>query len=267
MSPAFPPLPVLVGPAGGLFPPARHVLLDTCGSTNDEVRDRIRAGEPEGTLVLADRQAAGRGRLGRSWHSPGGRNVHLTLLLRPRLAPDRLPLVTLALALAARSAARAAGVQAALKWPNDLVVRRTEDRPLRKLAGIACEAVADGDRVALAAGIGVNVDLDADELPADIVATATSVRIETGRPGDRAALVADLLEAFAPLYLGLQRDGGAAVLRGYRGALDTLGRPVRVDVGERIVEGIAVDVGEGGQLRVRGEGGGIEEIVAGDVGF
>jgi BirA family transcriptional regulator, biotin operon repressor / biotin---[acetyl-CoA-carboxylase] ligase len=264
----FPELPPLADPADSLFPAQRRLRLARCGSTNDEVRDRIRAGEPEGLLVLADRQDAGRGRLGRAWHSPPGRNIHLTLLLRPALAPERVPLVTLALALAGRVALRRAGVRARIKWPNDLVVRTAADRPLRKLAGIACEAVASGaGGLALAAGIGINVDLTADELPVDIAATATSVRIETGLPGDRASIVARLLESFAPLYLMLAEDGGVSLLSAYRDALDTLGREVRVDLGDRVAVGTAVGVGGRGQLRVRGEDGVVEEILAGDVGF
>ena len=268
MSTPFPELPPLAEPAASLFPAVRQLRLARCASTNNEVRDRIRAGEPEGLLVLADGQDAGRGRLGRLWHSPPGRNVYLTLLLRPPLAPELAPLVTLALALAGRAALRRGGVAAQIKWPNDLVVRIAEDRPLRKLAGIACEAVAgEPGGLALAAGIGINVDMTADELPPDIAGTATSVRIETGRPGDRAAIIAGLLESFAPLYLALAKDQGASLLSEYAGALDTVGREVRVDLGDRVATGTAIGIGALGQLRVRGEDGGVEEIMAGDVGF
>jgi len=266
-APPFPEIPPLDGEAATLFPLERCRRLARCGSTNDEVRDLIRRGEPEGTLVVADAQDAGRGRLGRSWHSPPGRNIHLTILLRPRLAPERVPLVTLALALAGRDALRSAGVVASLKWPNDLIVRRDEEHPARKISGIACEAIAGAGGLALAAGIGINVDLAAAELPREIRRTATSVQMETGRPGDRPGLVADLLGALAPLYVGLQRDGGRSLLESYRDGLDTLGRAIRVDLGDAVVEGTAVGVGETGELLLREGDGQVRVIMAGDVGL
>lgn len=270
MSPGipFPALPPLDGSAATLFPAARCLRLARCESTNDEVRDLIRGGASEGGLVIADAQDAGRGRLGRSWHSPPERNVYLTALLRPRLSPERIPLVTLALALAGRAALRTAGVPATIKWPNDLIVRHADGAPARKIAGIACEAVADGEGgLALAAGIGVNVDLRADELPPEIRDTATSVRIETGGRGDRPRLVADLLESFAPLYGKLQGDSGRSLMEAYRRKLDTLGRRIRVDLGGGVIEGTAIGVGDTGELLLRGEDGETRVIMAGDVGL
>ena len=260
----FPELPLLDGPAAALFAPERHQLLECCGSTNDVARQLAENGAPEGTLVLADAQESGRGRLGRSWFSPPGRSIYLSLLLRPTLDPGELPLLTLALAVAAADVLQDAGTDVAVKWPNDLVVRHPGS--LRKLAGIACEAI-HGRHVAVAAGIGINVNLTREELPPDLDPLATSVRIETGRSADRAALAARLLERFAPLYQLLLRRGSAGILPLYRARLETVGRDVTVDVGQRIVRGRAVGIGPIGELEVACADGHTEIITAGDVGM
>jgi len=263
----FPPLPPLIGPAADLFPPDRHQLLDTCGSTNDVARDRALEGAPEGTVILADAQTEGRGRLGRAWHSPAGANIHLSVLLRPALPAQQVPLLTLALAVAAVDAVRALGIDAALKWPNDLVADTAAGR--RKLAGIACEAVTHprGGSLAVVAGLGVDVNLSPDDLPAELQPIATSVRALLGRETDRAALAAHILEGLAVLYGDLQRAGPQGILPAYRRRLETVGRRVTVDLGDRTVVGLAEAVGGGGELRVRLDDGTLETITAGDVGM
>jgi len=260
---SFPALPGLTPAAAALFPADRHRLLDRCGSTNDVVRELVQGGEPEGALVVSDAQDAGRGRLGRAWYSPPGINVHLSLLLRPRIEPDAVPLLTLVLAVAAVDAVRDRGVAASLKWPNDLIV---DGRIRRKLGGIACEAVSAG-ALAVVAGLGVNVNIGQEDLRGELRAIATSMRIESGRTHDRAALVAEILDRFAPLYDRLQQRGGDAILPLYTRRLETIGRPVSVDLGNRIVEGRANGVGPRGELQVRRPDGRIEAITAGDVGM
>lgn len=263
----FEALPLLDGSAATLFPAARHHLLDTCGSTNDVARALALEGAPEGTLVLADAQTEGRGRLGRPWHSPPGANVHLSVLLRPSLPAHQVPLLTLALAVAAVDAVRGAGVDAWLKWPNDLVVDTPEGR--RKLAGIACEAVAHpgGGALAVVAGLGVDVNLGAGDLPAELSGLATSMRILLGREVDRAALVGEILVQLADRYGHLQRTGPQGILPAYRRRLETLGRRVTVDLGDRRIEGVAEAVGGGGELHVRRGDGTLETVTAGDVGM
>ena len=260
---SFPPLPRLSPIGTDLFPPERHRLLDRCGSTNDVARDLALSGEPEGTLVLADAQDAGRGRLGRAWYSPPGVNVYLSMVLRPRIDPDTIPLLTLVLAVAAVDAVCDRGVAASLKWPNDLIV--TGQRR-RKLAGIACEAIGGGP-IAVAAGLGVNVNLRDEDLSDDLRPIATSMRIESGRHHERAALVGGILDHFASLYARLQRDGPDGILPLYTRRLETLGRPVSVDLGSRSIVGKAVGIGGRGELRVRCDDGRVETVTAGDVGM
>jgi len=190
-------------------------------------------------------------------------NVHLSLVLRPQLPPDAVPLLTLVLAVAAVDAVRDRSVNASLKWPNDLIV---VGRSRRKLAGIACEAVGAGD-VAVVAGLGVNVNLTDADLDGELRTAATSLRIESCRTHDRAALVGGILERFAPLYARLQQQGAGGILPLYKRRLETLGRSVSVDLGSRVITGEAVGVGPLGELRVRREDGRVETITAGDVGM
>ena len=260
------PLPLLGCAAGELFPPQHQHLIDRCESTNDEGRRLLMDGAPEGCLVLADAQDAGRGRLGRSWHSPPGASIHLSLVLRPSLAPDQIPLVTLVLALAARQAVREAGVPAAIKWPNDLIVRDRFEGA-RKLSGIVCEAVTHGGQLAVVAGIGVNVNLPIEAFPQELQHTATSMSVESGREYGREAVVAALLEQFEPRYRTLVSGGAKAVLREYLDCLDTVGRDVTVDIGDRAVGGLATGIGPRGELLVRTGGGENVVITAGDVGL
>ncbi len=262
----IPTIPPLSATAAARFPASRRHLLERCDSTNDVGRDLLRDGAPDGTLVLADAQDAGRGRLARSWHSPPARNIHLSLLLRPAIPPERVPLLTLVLATAGHDALRSVGVAAVGKWPNDLVV--VHGRGRRKIAGIACEAVSvTRGELAVVAGIGINVDITAEELPTELRPIATSVRIETGERADRGVLIATLLEQFAPLYEQLQHDGPVALLQGWQERLETLGRDVDVDVGDRVIRGRAVGLGPLGELRVRTADARIETITAGDVGM
>ena len=259
----FPTLPPLSRAATDLFPTDHHQLLDRCGSTNDVARDLALAGEPEGTVVIADAQDAGRGRLGRSWYSPSSVNVYLSLVLRPRIDPEAVPLLTLVLAVAAVDAVRDRGVDASLKWPNDLIVT---GRRRRKLAGIACEAIGGG-ALAVVAGLGVNVNLRAGDLSEELRPIATSMRIESGRSHDRAGLIGGILDHFAPRYTRLQREGSSGILPAYTRRLETLGRRVSVDLGSRSIAGEAVGIGPRGDLRVRRDDGQVETVTAGDVGM
>ncbi len=264
----FPALPALSGEAATRFPVDRHVRLGRCGSTNDVARERLLDGAPDGTVVLADAQAAGRGRRDRAWFSPPGRNVYLSLALRPRLAPARVPLLTLVLAVAGCEAVRAAGVQAAIKWPNDLVVRTDPAAPARKLGGILCEAhPSPGGGLAVVAGLGIDVNVEPAEWPDELRPIATSIRAERGREADRARVAGDVLEAFAPRYAALQRGGAGAILPDYRARLETVGRAVTVDLGQRVVEGTAEGLGPAGELRLRDAAGQLVTVTAGDVGL
>jgi len=191
-------------------------------STNDEALRLAAAGAPAGTAVVADAQTAGRGRAGHAWASPPGVALYLSIVLRPRLPLERLPLATLACGIAVAEAVRAeTGLPAGLKWPNDVLVRD------RKCAGLLCE----GAPPAVVAGIGVNVNTPAEALPVRPIFPATSLLLETGAPQDREALLAAILDGVARWIARLEApDGPDAVVARFN-ALDALrGRAVAVDL-------------------------------------
>ena len=147
--------------------------LPELGSTNDHLKELARQGAPEGLVVLAERQTAGRGRLGRSFQSPAGLGLWMSILLRPDCPPERLPRVTALTAVACTGAIRSiCGVEAGIKWPNDLVCRG------RKLCGILTELESDGQGLAVVIGIGLNVAHRREDFPPELRETGTS----HGRP-------------------------------------------------------------------------------------
>ncbi|MGB9965144.1 biotin--[acetyl-CoA-carboxylase] ligase [Halobacterium hubeiense] len=224
----------------GLDAPFDVEYHDAVPSTNDRARELAADGASD-AAVLADRQTGGRGRRGREWSSPSG-GVWLSLALRPDVPPARVPLVTLAAAVAVTDAAREAGMDAAIKWPNDCIVpREGVDRGGDKLAGVLTEMEGEASRVSwVVVGVGVNADVDPDELAGD----ATSVRAEAGAV-DRRAFVQRFLERFDGL-----RDDPEAVLAAWRDRAATLGERVRVETADGDVVGDAVDVTEHGALVV-----------------
>ena len=235
---------------------------DSIDSTNREALDLARRGAPEGTVVAADHQSAGRGRLDRTWTAPPGSSLLVSVLLRPRLAPEHLHMVTAVTGIAASDAcAEIAGFRPKLKWPNDLV---HDDR---KLAGILAEAVSEGGRVsALVVGMGLNVNWPPD-LPDELAATAVAANHVAGRDIDRAALLARFLERLDEHYGALCEPGGwRGALLNYRRLCATLGRNVRAELpGDETVVGKAVEVTADGRLMIEVDGGGMRRVAAGDV--
>jgi BirA family biotin operon repressor/biotin-[acetyl-CoA-carboxylase] ligase len=222
--------------------------FDSLDSTNRYLLDEARRGAPEGVVAVADHQTAGRGRRGRSWVAPPGASLLVSVLLRPALAPEQSQLVAMACGVAMVDAVqRVAGFTPVLKWPNDLVVGD------RKLAGILAEA--EGGAVVI--GVGVNVNWD--ELPPELIATATACNLEAGHDVDRRELLAAFLRALDERYANLH-----AVRPEYELRLTTLDRRVRVEQADGDLEGRAIGIGESGELLVD-SGVGVVAIHVGDV--
>ena len=233
---------------------------ESCGSTNDLAAEKARAAAAHGLCVVAEAQQRGRGRVGRQWFSPPRRNVYLSLLVRPPLAPMALPPLALAVGVAAHEALAELGVAVDLKWPNDVLAGG------KKLGGILIEMASELTRVSFAViGIGVNVNLAADEIPGELRSIATSMKIETGRSFARAEVAAALLGAIERRYEEFEREGPAPAARAFRDkARATLGRRVRVSA-DRELEGVAEDIGDDGRLILRDDAGHAHSIVAGEV--
>lgn len=233
----------------GLAAPFEVEFHEAIDSTNDRARELAAAGA-EDVVVVADRQTGGRGRLDREWSSPPG-GVWLSIVCRPAVPPARAPLFTLAAAVAVARAAREAGVDARIKWPNDVLVDG------RKLAGVLTEMEGEADRVSwLVVGVGVNANVDSGDLPGSL--EATSLLAERGEAVDRRVFTQRLLETFDEL-----RGDESAILPAWRELAATLGREVRVETPTGTVEGRAVDVGDAGSLVVE-TGDGETVVTAGD---
>jgi BirA family biotin operon repressor/biotin-[acetyl-CoA-carboxylase] ligase len=236
-------------------------LLAVCGSTSDEAARLGRAGAADGLLVVAERQTAGRGRLGRTWHSPPGDNLYFSLLLRPPIPAARVPPLTLLVGAVAAEVLVAAGAAPRLKWPNDVLLP-TPAGP-RKAAGILTEMATERDRVRhVVVGVGINVR--GDSFPPELAAIATSVQLATGRLLDRAHLLTALLNAFEPAYDTFIAAGPADALVRWR-AHAPLGSRCRIERDGLVVEGTAIDVDQEGALLVRDDQGTLRRILSGEI--
>jgi BirA family biotin operon repressor/biotin-[acetyl-CoA-carboxylase] ligase len=232
-----------------------------CPSTNDLAAARARAGAPEGLVVVADTQTGGRGRMGRSWHSPPGENLYLSLLLRPARAPLELPPLTLLAGVAVAAALQSRGVSPRVKWPNDILLDRPEGP--RKLVGVLTEMATERDRIKhVIVGIGVNVN--AAGFPPELADRATSLRMATGQVHDRGALLAEILERLETAYDGALREGAGTFLPTWR-ALAGLPRPARVERAGGALEGVAVGVDNEGALLLRDGRGESHRVVSGEI--
>jgi BirA family biotin operon repressor/biotin-[acetyl-CoA-carboxylase] ligase len=231
----------------------------SCPSTSDLAADRARSGAPAGLVIAADAQTGGRGRLGRSWHSPAGENLYVSLLLRPRRPAVEIPPLTLLAGAAVARAVAPLGVSPRLKWPNDVqLVDGAGQR--RKLAGVLTEMVSAGARVEhVVVGIGLNVNATA--FPAELADRATSLRIALERPLDRARVLAGILDAFEPLYDEFEQRGPAVAVPAFA---EFAALPQRCRIDDRL-EGIALGVDPDGALRLRDDAGQIHRVISGEV--
>jgi BirA family transcriptional regulator, biotin operon repressor / biotin---[acetyl-CoA-carboxylase] ligase len=229
-------------------------VTPSTGSTNSDLLARAAGGEPEGLVLAAEEQVAGRGRLGRTWVSPPRAALTFSVLLRPAAVPRaRLGWLPLLAGVSVAAAVRdAAGVAAELKWPNDILAPAAAGHP-GKLGGILAEASGD----AVVVGIGLNVSTTADELPppGPGALPASSLRLAQASSLDRGALLAAVLAALEERYRSWTQARGDAERSGlraqYTAACATLGRPVRVELpGDRVVDGVASGVDEDGRLLV-----------------
>ena len=234
--------------------------FDSLPSTNTEAARQAALGAPEGLCVLAREQTAGRGRRERGWASPRDAGLYLSVLLRPTFEARRWPLITLAAALAVRDAlADACGLEADIKWPNDLLAGG------RKLCGILAETAEGARGRAVVLGIGVN--LRRGSFPPELSDTATSVEEQTGRAPDAERLLEALTRALARHYETLHTDGGAEqVLREWqRRSTYAHDRRVRVAVASETFEGTTRGLDPDGALLVETFEGTIRTVRAGDV--
>jgi BirA family transcriptional regulator, biotin operon repressor / biotin---[acetyl-CoA-carboxylase] ligase len=238
-----------------------NVLLahEEVASTSDIAKELADGGAEHGTVVIAEAQTAGRGRRGRSWASPARRNLYFSVVLRPDLPPSRAAEVTLVASVAICDALRQAGVEAGIKWPNDLLASG------KKIAGILTELAAEPDQVHwLVVGVGVNVNARSEDLPDELRGEATSVLLERGQAAPRALFAAACLTALEEWLDRHSEEGFGPIREAWRERSVTLGREVVVKADGREIVGTAEDIDEAGALLVR-TAAGIERVLVGDV--
>ncbi|WP_257425193.1 biotin--[acetyl-CoA-carboxylase] ligase [Nocardioides carbamazepini] len=243
-----------------LTPDLSFELLAETPSTNEVAAQRARAGAHEGLVVVADHQSSGRGRLDRTWQTPPGTAVTFSLLLRPTVPPTSWPWLPLLVGHNVAKAITALGYDAAVKWPNDVLLDGD-----RKVAGILVERVETPTGPAAIVGVGINVAMTADELP---VPTATSLAVAGSEVPDRTSVLLGVVAAVREGYDVWQaggEQGTARLATSYRAQCATLGRDVRVELpGAGELLGRATDIDDDGRLVVE-TAAGTERVGAGDV--
>ena len=236
-------------------------VFEQTTSTNDVIERLARDGVKEGVVVFAESQTKGRGRLGRKWISPAYKGLWFSILLRPDLRPQETTQFTVAAATALRRAIEIeTGLKPEIKWPNDILIGG------KKVAGILTELSAELDKVRhVILGIGVDVNLNAGELPAELRSQATSLKIEAGHAFSRADLATAILQELDRDYLRVRSGRFAEVADDWEAHCQTIGRNVTIQIGNRRVQGRAESLGESGELLLRTEHGHLERISGGDV--
>jgi BirA family transcriptional regulator, biotin operon repressor / biotin---[acetyl-CoA-carboxylase] ligase len=236
-------------------------VFEQTTSTNDVIERLARDDVKEGAVVFAESQTKGRGRLGRAWMSPARKGLWFSVLLRPDLRPQETTRLTVASAAALRRAIQSeTGLNPEIKWPNDVLIRG------RKVAGILTELSAELDKVRhVILGIGVDVNLGANEFPAELRKTATSLRIEAGKAISRPELATAILHELDCDYARVCGNLFADVADEWEAHCTTIGRAVTIQIGGRRVSGRAESLDDDGALLLRTEHGHLERITGGDV--
>jgi BirA family transcriptional regulator, biotin operon repressor / biotin---[acetyl-CoA-carboxylase] ligase len=224
-------------------------------STNALAAELAQKGAPEGTVVIAESQSGGKGRLGRTWISPKG-NLYLSVILRPNIAPHKAPLLTLMGAVAVAVAIRKhTALQASIKWPNDIFLAG------KKAGGLLTEMSSEPDRIRhIVIGIGVDVNMAVDELPAQIRPSSTTIAAEKGEAIDRTALLQVLINELDHFL-----NSEAAVLKEWEELNVTTGKRVVVSGGGETLEGSAEGIDSEGRLILKLDDGTLRRVAAGDV--
>ncbi|WP_411342891.1 biotin--[acetyl-CoA-carboxylase] ligase [Paenibacillus sp. WLX1005] len=238
-------------------------LLDSIGSTQDVARELAEQGAVEGTLVIAEEQTAGRGRQGRRFHSPPGRGVWMTVVMRPQQPLQYTSQLTLLAAVAiCRALRNVSGLDIGIKWPNDLLIDG------RKVCGILVESAAEDGYVRYAlAGFGIDVNLAPEDLPEDVRPVATSLRIQRGEPVDRTAVVTAIMSELESLYGLYNRDGFAPISALWEALAFAIGSQVTVKTLQGPLQGIARGLGPNGELLLEQPDGQVLPVYSGEVGF
>ena len=228
------------------------IYFEETDSTNVQAKALGQAGASHGTLIIAEQQSAGRGRRGRSWESPAGSSIYMTLLLKPEFEPVKAPMLTLVMAVSVADGIReATGLETSIKWPNDIV-----------LNGFNTTNVTDINYVVI--GVGINVNQET--FPVELEQTATSLKNESGKTFSRAEIIASIMEKFEKYYkIFLEKEDLSGIQEFYNSILINRGREVRILEPGNEYNAFAVGINEAGELLVDTADGVQKNIYAGEV--
>jgi BirA family biotin operon repressor/biotin-[acetyl-CoA-carboxylase] ligase len=240
---------------------SRVVFFDETDSTNVQACRLGDAGSEDGLVVIADRQTAGKGRMGRQWESPAETNLYASVLLRPAIMPFDAPKLTFLSAVAVcRAIEKCTQLSARVKWPNDVLLNG------KKVAGLLNEMSSETEQVNyVVLGVGVNVNMRAEQFPEDLRYPATSLLIETGNTVSRLDFTRTLLQEIDDLYRLFRKQGSQPIMDAWTELCELTGKQVHVDCGQSEIDGVMLGLAEDGALQVRQASGEIETIYAGDV--
>lgn len=234
---------------------------ETVASTQPIARRLAGEGAAEGTIVTCEEQTAGKGRLSRNWHSPKSSGIWMSLILRPEIPFQDAPQLTLVAAAAiARAVEKETAIKPEIKWPNDLLINR------RKITGILTELQAESDRIhSVIIGIGMNINQDSADFPAELKEIATSLYAETGQKFNRARLISSILFEFETLYGQFLKEGFLPVKRIWESYAVSLGKEIKATLVNGVIRGTAAGITDEGVLLLEDHDGKVHSIYSADI--
>lgn len=237
-------------------------IFESTGSTNIKAFQLAATGAPEGTIVLADMQETGKGRMGRIWSSPSGKNIYLSMIIRPEIPPYIAPRLTIVTAVALSDTLIEAGIpDHRIKWPNDILAGD------KKLSGILTEMKGDTDAIEfIITGIGININSTREDYPPELYNTATSLYMLLGRFTDRNDFIALLLSHFEKYYNRFLAGEFRNILAVWKERADIINRNIRIQQFNETFSGRVIDLNEDGNLIVD-TGPEIRTVNSGDINF
>lgn len=237
------------------------MVYDEVESTNSKANELLKQGYPSGTVVIADRQIKGKGRLGRKWISPAGKNLYLSIAIKPNIPPKYATLLTLTSVVACTTALRRyTDVPVMIKWPNDMLV---DDK---KVGGILTEMKIEGEKIKSAVvGIGINVNMTEEDIPEEIKEIASSLKIFKGEDFSRSLLAAEIIKESDKWYQLLEKRQRKTIIDRWMQLSGTIGRQVKIVLSDRELIATAEAIDDEGRLIVKLNDGTYEKICAGDV--
>ncbi len=237
------------------------IYYDSIGSTNSKAKELAEAMQEHGTIIISEEQTTGHGRLGRNWISPKFKGIWMSIILRPNIITENISQITLLGAAAVQKAIMKMGINTNIKWPNDIVLNG------KKVCGILTEMSGEIDHINyLVMGIGINVNLEEEDIPLDLKDVATSIKIESGKYMERKILLANILNIFEELYIDfVQNDNIKETIDICRKNSMLIGKEIQLINKGKVTTAKAMDISDKGELVIENNLGKIEYVVSGEV--